>query len=104
MKRLLLISLIVLPSLNASAEATRAKAPEKVCRVDNPALAGKQCNNKDVFLFLPEAYGTANNLPVIVSAIFCDFEHPIITTPDAVTCVFSDSRKSSWREYGVHTD
>ncbi|MFC5079581.1 hypothetical protein VTH8203_01353 [Vibrio thalassae] len=75
--------------------------PETVCRVENPANAGIKCKNSDVFLFLPNLVGNNSNLPVIVSAIFCNFRYPIITTPDAVTCVFSDSRKASWSEYGV---
>ncbi|MGR5296848.1 hypothetical protein ACPV5U_24540 [Vibrio mediterranei] len=75
-------------------------AQDRVCRIENAAQAGTECRTGDVFLYLP-VQATNTKLPVIVSALFCDFDRSITTSPESVSCIFTDKRRSQWKEYGV---
>ncbi len=80
--------------------AKKELTQDRVCRIENAAQAGTECRSGDVFLYLP-VQTTNTKLPVIVSALFCDFDRSITTSPESVSCIFTDKRRAQWKEYGV---
>ena len=61
-----------------------------VCRF-NDTEAAKQCKNGQLAFFQPEQFGN-EQLPLIVAATYCDFNHPIMHTNGGVVCVFTTQR------------
>lgn len=74
-----------------------------LCHVQNIDAASKQCKNGDVFLFRPQSWGN-EQAPIVLSAIFCNYEHPIIYNVAGVSCIFTDARKKSWSSFGIGMD
>jgi hypothetical protein len=73
-----------------------------VCHVKNGDEAAKNCENSDVILYQPSSFGN-EQLPIIISAAFCDYEHPIVYNSSGVSCIFTDTRKNNWSAFGIKT-
>jgi hypothetical protein len=55
----------------------------------------QQCKNGEVLAFQPDIFGN-EQLPIIVSAMACDFNYPIVSNVGGVSCIFTDKRKKEW--------
>ena len=72
----------------------------ELCLVQDGNAASKECKNGDVMLFLPPSFGN-EQLPIGISAAFCDFEHPVVHNAGGVSCIFTDARKKNWNSLGI---
>lgn len=61
-----------------------------VCRFADTEAA-KQCKNGQLAFFQPERFGN-EQLPLMVAATYCDFNHPIIHNAGGVVCIFFSQR------------
>jgi len=75
-------------------------AATTICVIHDPASEAGKCHNGEVLLYQPRMFGN-EQLPVIVSAALCDFDHTIVYNKGGVSCVFTDKRKASWVDLGV---
>lgn len=71
------------------------EAQDKLCVVQSGDDAKASCKEGQILLFRPARWGN-EQLPITVSSVFCDFNHPIVWNDGGVTCVFTTRRLSAW--------
>ncbi len=71
-----------------------------ICLLHDATSASGKCHDGEVLLYQPRSFGNAQ-LPIIISAAFCDFGHPIVYNEGGVSCIFTEKRKGSWGKLGV---
>lgn len=94
MKRLLHLAVgfgcLVLTGCFDSFGSASAIDQSTICRFNDTDTA-KQCKNGQLAFFQPERFGN-EQLPLVVAATYCDFNHPIMHTNGGVVCVFTTQR------------
>lgn len=63
-----------------------------VCEFNELNQGWAKCKEGQVLAFLPSSWGN-EQLPVIATALYCDFHHPIVHTNGGVSCVYTSARK-----------
>lgn len=72
-----------------------ANPQDKLCAVQSGDDAKASCKEGQILLFRPARWGN-EQLPITVSSVFCDFNHPIVWNNGGVSCVFTSRRLSAW--------
>jgi len=73
-----------------TATAERAIDQSSVCMFDSREAA-KACRDGQLAMFNPSSWGD-EQLPLIVAATSCDWNHPVIHNKAGVVCVFTSQR------------
>lgn len=84
------LSCLILTGCFESFDGASAIDQSTLCRFSETEGA-KQCKNGQLAFFQPERFGN-EQLPLIVAATYCDFNHPIMHTNGGVVCVFTTQR------------
>jgi len=63
-----------------------------VCDINELDQGWDKCKEGQVLAFLPSSWGN-EQLPIIATAFYCDFHHPIVQNNGGVSCVFTATRK-----------
>jgi hypothetical protein len=71
-------------------DSTSSIDQSSVCLFDSEETA-KQCKEGQLSFFQPKTFGN-EQLPLIVAASYCDFNHQIVQTNGGVVCVFTAQR------------
>jgi hypothetical protein len=100
---MILVTLSIGLSSQALAWGFRDDFQKNVCHVPDVATAAKKCKNGNVLLFRPQMWGN-EQLPIVISAAFCNYESPIVHNASGVSCIFTDIRKDSWSSLGLGGD
>jgi hypothetical protein len=88
---LFMVMAIVLAGCNADATTTPiVNGP--VCEIDNIVQGWDQCKEGQVIAFLPSSWGN-EQFPLLATALYCNFHHPIVQNNGGVVCVFTGTRK-----------
>jgi hypothetical protein len=94
MKKLFLIITLLTPFSVYAWGETKLKQ-DKTCLVNDLDQMVQQCKDGDILIFAPSIFGN-EQLPVNVTGLVCNFEHPIVTSVGGVSCVFTTARKDAW--------
>lgn len=71
-----------------------------ICHVTAPQKAGEKCKNGDILLFMPQANVTPRNI-VVLSTLVCDFNYEMLMTDNSLGCIFTNTRRAQWEEFGM---
>jgi hypothetical protein len=84
------IVLVVLGGLLTSCGSPSSVNQEKICLFTDDTEA-KKCKPGELAFFRPQSWGN-DQLPLNGAAVYCDFNHQVMTTKGGFICVFTDKR------------
>ena len=72
-----------------SGESGKISYKNEVCVADMSIFAGTEpkCEEGQIFSFQPNRWGN-QQLPILVTSYFCDFNAPIVQNESGVACVY----------------
>ena len=93
--RIALLTLAALPLAGCDLSSGLSSSPilsGPACEINDLSEGWSKCKNGQILAFLPGSWGN-EQLPIVASALYCDFAHPIVHNHGGVSCVFTNSRK-----------
>lgn len=75
---------------------------DRVCHIEASTNAAKKCKHGDILLFVPTRNSSGNTKEsIILASLVCDYNFGILQSYEALSCVFTTTRKSQWAEFGM---
>lgn len=93
------IALVSFTTSSAEPSKPLLKEPS-VCNVNDAIYAGRKCHEGQILLLTPE-HQLDSQAIVITAGLLCNFNFSVVSSSNALSCVFSESRKSQWESFGV---
>lgn len=73
------------------ASSSKERNFNSLCTVYNIKEIEKVCKDGDILSFMPSIYGN-DQLPIIVSSLYCNFNYPIVWNVGGVSYVYTSER------------
>jgi hypothetical protein len=99
MTSLLMTGAILLSGCNSDAKTAAVPKADKtpivngpLCEINDLNQGWDTCKEGQTLAFLPSTWGN-EQLPIIATALYCDFHHPIVQNNGGVVCIYTGTRK-----------
>ena len=102
MKKYIFLVAILGFTMSGCLDNAKSSYKNEVCVASFELLSGvSKCKDGQVLSFQPQRWGN-EQLPIIVSTYYCDFNYPIVQNKAGVTCVYK--RRFNAEEDGVENN
>lgn len=94
-------SLFIASGANADNTDEQSIDQGKVCHIEASTTAAS-CEAGDILLFIPRRI-TSNTTKesIILASLVCNYKFEIMHSSDALSCVFTTSKRSQWARFGM---
>ncbi|WP_434141325.1 hypothetical protein [Pseudomonas luteola] len=90
MAGILVLAVALTGCWKASDKSVSEVDQSKIC-IANSDTEAKKCTPGQLFYLQPQSWGN-EQLPLNITAAYCDFNHPVVYNNAGVICVFTDKR------------